>query len=157
MIGHATLRRHLVDYSGEDARSLRDEILRRYPGHARQVVDCIRPQRLMQLIRRDRLVLPGPDPRVDHVAMPVLLEPLHQAAQTAEKAALRLTGRRLRRLRLTRHARRLVWRGRAATSEEAAEIAGCACRKQSRRRDHQRLGQTPAGYSGTETSSRSPT
>ena len=149
------MRRQLVDYSGEDARQLRDEILRRYPGHARQVVDCIRSEGLMQLIRRDRLVLPGPDPRVDHVAMPVLLEPLHQAAQTAEKAALRLAGRRLRYLRLVRPG---DWFGgvtplpprrplrppvaRAASKAVAAIISG--------------LAKPPPGTAEPRTSSRSP-
>ena len=46
----------------------------------------------MQLIRRDRLVLSGSDPRVDDVTMPILLKALQHAAEATQKTALRLTG-----------------------------------------------------------------
>ena len=46
----------------------------------------------MKLVRRDRLVLSGPDPRIDNVTMPALLKALQHATETAQGTALRLTG-----------------------------------------------------------------
>lgn len=94
LVGHATLRGEPVDHAGKDARQLGNQIRRGHAGQARQIVDGLRAQRLMQLIRRDRLVLSGSDPRVDDVAVPALLKALQQAAEATQEAALRLAGGR---------------------------------------------------------------
>src|SRR5215469_6376033 len=103
----------------------------------------------MKLIRSDRAVLSRPDPGIDNVAMPALLELLHQAGEPSEETTLRLT-----RLWLT--STRWGWRGRSTAPEEASETSGCLCRKQRRRGNHQRLGKTPPGTAEPRTSSRIP-
>jgi hypothetical protein len=71
------------------ARQLGNQISRRHAGQTRQVVDSLRAERLMQLIRCDRLVLSRSDPRVDDVAVSALLKALQQAAEATKQAPLR--------------------------------------------------------------------
>ena len=83
LIGHATLRGQLINDTGKNTRQLRKQLVLRQAGQTREIVNRLRAERLMQLIRRDRLVLSGPDPRIDRVTMTVLLKALQQAAEAA--------------------------------------------------------------------------
>jgi hypothetical protein len=99
LIWHATLRREPVDDAGKHARQLGNQIGRGHAGQARQVVDSLRTQRLMQLVRRDRLVLSRSDPRIDDAAVPALLKAQQQGAEAAQQAPLRLARAWCRRTR----------------------------------------------------------
>jgi hypothetical protein len=85
LIRHSTTRGELVDNARKNTRQLRNQLVLRQTGQARQVVDRLGAERSVQLIGRNRLVLPESDPRIDDVAVPTLLEALQQTAKAASR------------------------------------------------------------------------
>jgi hypothetical protein len=92
LIGHAPLRGQLINDTRQNVRQLRNQLVRWQTSETRQVIDRVGAERLMKLIRRNRLVLARPDPRIDDVTVTAFLKALQQAAEAAKKSALRLTG-----------------------------------------------------------------
>jgi hypothetical protein len=125
------------------ARQLGNQISRRHAGQTRQVVDSLRAERLMQLIRCDRLVLSRSDPRVDDVAVSALLKALQQAAEATKQAPVFRGG-----CWWTRRRRR---RGRTAP-EQISQSAPSRCTSGEKRgrRYHERFGEASSGNGGPE-------
>jgi hypothetical protein len=119
----------LINDTRKNAGQLRQQFVLRDTGQTRQVIDRVWAERLMQLIRRYRLVLSGSDPRIGDLTVAALLKALQQAAEAAQKTALRLTG-------YDWGGRRCGWRGlRGGSSppEETSEAASdCASAEQRR-------------------------
>src|SRR3954468_15944434 len=68
-----------------------EELVARQPGLPLQMVNLLRPKRLLKLLRLDGLVLAGADPRLDFVVMAAALEALHdglEARQTLQNSTL---------------------------------------------------------------------
>jgi hypothetical protein len=104
-------------------------LVRRQTSETRQVVDGVGAERLMKLIRRNRLVLASPDPRIHDVTVTALLKALQQAAEAAKKSALRLTGCGWR----SRWRSRRDLRAGSTPSEQISKAASdCTCAEQSR-------------------------
>src|SRR5262245_50908391 len=74
LTGKLPVWRQPVDHTRKVPGELRKQIILRGTRLARKIVDGFLPERVAQLVGRDRLVLPGADPGVDHVLKPALLE-----------------------------------------------------------------------------------
>jgi hypothetical protein len=83
----------------------------------------------MKLIRRNRLILASPDPRIDNVTVTALLKALQQAAEAVKKSALRLTGCGWR---SRWRSRRDLRRGSTPAEQISEAASDCTCAEQSR-------------------------
>src|SRR6185295_6464462 len=82
LIGKLPVRRQLVDDARKVPGELRKQIVMPGTRLAGKIVDGLLPERLAQLVGRDRLVLAGADPGVDHVLQAVLLELIDEHVET---------------------------------------------------------------------------
>ena len=80
------MRRDVIDRAGQFVRKLREQLLARHLELLRKLIDRVRPDRLIELIRRDRLVLSGADPGIHLVAESPLPELVDKAAKRAGAA-----------------------------------------------------------------------
>src|SRR5262245_66502451 len=89
---------------------MRRDFLLRHAGLLRQDFNDLRTQHRTQLVRRNRLVLSRPDPRLHDVAQATLLKLVEQPAQSAEQITTWVAG----------------WRSQIgrASCRERVEIAG---------------------------------
>src|SRR3954471_3534348 len=85
------LRGQFVHDLRENFGQFAQELVARQPGLPLQLVNLIRAERLLKLLRLDGLVLAGADPRLDFVFMAAALEALQdglKAGQTLQNSTL---------------------------------------------------------------------
>jgi hypothetical protein len=83
----STVRGKIIHHIRQHAREFRDDLVAGKPRAAGQLVDDIPAERRGNLVRADVLVLAGTHPGIDHIAEPLLLELLDEAAEPIDDAA----------------------------------------------------------------------
>ena len=78
---HPALWSELVDHTGQQLRELRQQVGTAHPGLLRELPHSLRTERRAEIMRRDRLVLPLADPRVDRPAVAGLGELIDQGTE----------------------------------------------------------------------------
>src|SRR6476469_1581127 len=86
-VRHAPVRRELIDETREILPQPFQQVVASHPGLLRERVERVASERAREVALGDRLVRPGADPRMRHIALAVLLELLEQPAETATKGA----------------------------------------------------------------------
>src|SRR6476619_8251041 len=84
-VRHAPVRRELIDEAREILPQPFQQVVASHPGLLRQRVERVASERAREVTLGDRLVRPGADPGMRHVALAVLLELLEQPAEAAIK------------------------------------------------------------------------
>jgi hypothetical protein len=84
---YLSVRGQLIDKFREVLRQLRQKIFLRHASLLRSLADSLLPERRVQLPGLNRLVLTGPEPGFDGLAMPCVLKLFKETAKTAYQAA----------------------------------------------------------------------
>src|SRR6476619_8336872 len=82
-VRHAPVRRELIDEAREILPQPFQQVVASHPGLLRQRVERVASERAREVTLGDRLVRPGADPRMRHVALTILLELLEQPGEAA--------------------------------------------------------------------------
>src|SRR5947209_18345724 len=93
IVRNLPVRRHVIDRTGQLVRKFRQQLIARHLELPRKLIDRVGPERLIELIGSDRLVLSGADPGIHLVpksSLPELIDKTTEragAAETGEQAA----------------------------------------------------------------------
>jgi hypothetical protein len=84
---YLSVRCQLIDKFREVLRQLRQKIFLRHASLLRSLADSVLPKRRVQLPGLNRLVLTGPEPGLDGLAVPCVLKHFKETTKTAYQAA----------------------------------------------------------------------